>query len=46
MRFYVFTSGYYLELILFLSGVVYLQFFDDCNTVDHASVPRKLRSGM
>jgi hypothetical protein len=24
----------------------FIQFFDDCNGVDHASVPRKLRSGV
>lgn len=25
---------------------IFIQFFDDCNGVDHASVPRKLRSGV
>lgn len=29
-----------------MSTILNLQFFDECNGVDHASVPRKLRSGI
>ena len=31
--------------LLFLLTLLIMQFFDDCNGVGHASVPRRLRSG-
>ena len=38
--------SYFLMFNNFFKKKFLLQFFDDFNGVDHASVPRKLRSGM
>lgn len=39
-------DGEWLFIVMTLGFVFELQFFDDCQKVDHSSVPRKLRSGL
>lgn len=43
---YFLRLGYHFFMYLNDKVTFYLQFFDECNNVDHASVPRKLRSGL